>query len=128
MANKKYKNWDIVFQYANDCISGKVIANNYRIKACRRFLNDIESKRYDFNPKDAEFVIQIIENTFCHMQGEDRNGTPLRGTPFYLMPFHKFIIYNLLGFYEKGTEIRRFHECLIFIPRKKPSVLLQYLI
>lgn len=118
MADKKYKNWDIAFQYANDCVGGKIIANNYRIKACQRFLNDIESERYDFNPKDAEFVIRIIENTFCHMQGEDKCGTPLRGTPFCLMPFHKFIIYNLLGFYEKGTEIRRFHECLIFIPRK----------
>lgn len=118
MANKKHKNWDIVFRYANDCVDGKIIANNYRIKACQRFLNDIELKKYDFNPKNAEFVIQIIENTFCHMQGEDKYGTPLRGKPFYLMPFHKFIIYNLLGFYEKGTEIRRFHECLIFIPRK----------
>ena len=34
------------------------------------------------------------------------------------MDFHKFIIYNLLGFYNKGTRIKRFHESLIFIPRK----------
>ena len=114
----KYKNYDVVFSYANDIISGKVIANNYRIKACQRFLDDINNPLYDFNPKDAEFVIRIIENTFCHMQGEDKNGNPLRGTPFLLMPFHKFIIYNLFGFKLKGTEIRRFHECLIFIPRK----------
>ena len=114
----KYKNYDVVFSYANDIVSGKVIANNYRIKACQRFLDDINNPLYDFNPKDAEFVIRIIENTFCHMQGEDKNGNPLRGTPFLLMPFHKFIIYNLFGFKLKGTEIRRFHECLIFIPRK----------
>lgn len=115
---KKYKNWDTAFGYAEDIVNGRVIANKYRIKACQRFLDDYKSDRYDFDPKDAEFVIQIIENTFCHQQGEDKDGNPLRGTPFLLMPFHKFIIYNLLGFKIKGTEIRRFHECLIFIPRK----------
>ena len=118
MAKQDFKNWDVAFGYANDIVSGKVIANKYRIKACQRFLDDVASEKYDFNPKDAELVIRIIENTFCHMQGEDKNGRPLRGTPFLLMPFHKFIIYNLLGFKIKGTEIRRFHECLIFIPRK----------
>lgn len=118
MAKENFKNWDEVFRYAKDIVGGKIIANNYRIKACQRFLDDVAGNKYDFNPKDAEFVIRIIENTFCHMQGEDKNGRPLRGTPFLLMPFHKFIIYNLLGFKIKGTEIRRFHECLIFIPRK----------
>ena len=34
------------------------------------------------------------------------------------MPFHKFIIYNVLGFKEKDTIINRFKEALIFIPRK----------
>lgn len=114
----KYKNWDTVFQYAKDCISGKRVANKYRIKACQRFLDDYESGKYDFDPKDAEFCIRIIENTVCHQQGEDRDGVPLRGRPFLLMDFHKFIIYNILGFHIKGTRIKRFHECLIFIPRK----------
>lgn len=113
-----YKNWDVVFGYAKDCVSGKRVANKYRIKACQRFLDDYDSQRYDFDPKDAEFVIRIIEKTICHQQGEDKNGVPLRGTPFLLLPFHKFTIYNLLGFKIKGTKINRFHECLIFIPRK----------
>ncbi len=52
------------------------------------------------------------------MQGETQDGEPLRGTPFILMPFHKFIIYNLFGIYRKGTKIKKYHEALIFIPRK----------
>ena len=68
--------------------------------------------------KAPEFCIQIIEKTICHQQGEKLDGTPLRGTPFLLEPFHKFIIYNLLGFKLRGTDIVRFHEGLIFIPRK----------
>lgn len=114
----KYLSWDIVFGYAEDIVSGKKVANKYRIKACQRFLDDYASGKYDFDPTDAEFVIQIIEKTFVHMKGEDRDGNPLRGTPFILMDFHKFIIYNLLGFKVKGTLINRFHEALIFIPRK----------
>ena len=65
-----------------------------------------------------DFCIDIIEKTFCHQQGEALDGTPLRGTPFKLEPFQKFIIYNLVGFKIAGTDIVRFHEALIFIPRK----------
>ena len=118
MDKKRFKYWDVAFSYAKDVVSGKIRANKYRIKGCQRFLEDYESGRYDFDPRDAEFVIRIIEKTFCHMQGEDKTGKPLRGTPFLLIDFHIFIIYNLLGFKEKGTGINRFHECLIFIPRK----------
>lgn len=114
----KYENWDTVFNYAEDIINGRKVANKYRKKACERFLDDYSNERYNFDPKDAEFVIKIIEKTFCHQQGEDKYGNPLRGSPFLLMQFHKFIIYNLLGFKIKGTGINRFHECLIFIPRK----------
>ena len=34
------------------------------------------------------------------------------------MDFQRFIIYNLVGFKLKGTDIVRFHEALIFEPRK----------
>lgn len=104
--------------YAQDVVSGKIPANQYRIKGCERFLSDLKNPAYDFQPRDAEFCIGIIEKTLCHQQGERQDGMPLRGTPFYLLPFHKFIIYNLLGFKMAGTKINRFHEALIFIPRK----------
>lgn len=114
----KYKNWDTVMNYAKDVVAGKIPANQYRIKGCERFLSDLKNPAYDFQPRDAEFCIGIIEKTLCHQQGERQDGMPLRGTPFYLLPFHKFIIYNLLGFKMAGTKINRFHEALIFIPRK----------
>lgn len=115
---EKHKNFDIVLAYADGIVSGSILANKYRVKGCQRFLDDLENFNYDFDPQNAEFVIQIIESTFCHQQGERLDGTPLRGTPFLLEPFHKFIIYNLLGFYLKGTGIVRFHEAFIYIPRK----------
>lgn len=118
MAAKKYPSQSVVMQYAKSVVSGKKIACKELIQGCQRFLDDLKNPTWDFHPKDAEFVIQFIENTFCHAQGEKLDGTPLRGTPFLLEPFHKFQIYNLLGFYLKGTKIRRFHEAFIYIPRK----------
>jgi len=114
----KYKNHSTVLEYANSIVDGRKVACKEQIQGCQRFLNDLNNPDYDFNPKDAEFVIGIIEKTFVHMQGEKLDGTPLRGEPFLLEPFHKFQVYNLLGFYHKGTKIRRFKEAFIFIPRK----------
>ncbi|MGF9909400.1 terminase large subunit [Brevibacillus porteri] len=85
---------------------------------CQRFLDDLDNPAYDFNPKDAEFVIGIIEKTFVHQKGEDMEGRPLRGTPFYLQPWQKFVVYNLLGFFHKGTILRRFKEAFIMLARK----------
>lgn len=83
-----------------------------------RFFADLDNPEYWMDSKAPEFCIRIIEKTICHQQGEKLDGTPLRGTPFKLEPFHKFIIYNLVGFKLRGTDVVRFHEALIFIPRK----------
>lgn len=83
-----------------------------------RFFSDLDNSEYWMDSKAPEFCIQIIEKTICHQQGEKLDGTPLRGMPFKLEPFHKFIIYNLVGFKMRGTGVVRFHEALIFIPRK----------
>lgn len=68
--------------------------------------------------KDPEFVIKIIEGVFKHSEGEKLDGTPLANTPFLLEPWQKFIIYNLVGFYHKGTNLRKYKEAFIMIPRK----------
>lgn len=105
-------------EYAKSIVDGRKLANKEQIQGCERFLRDLENPDYEFRPKDAEFVIGIIEKTFVHAQGEMLDGTPLRGKPFLLEPFHKYQVYNLLGFFHKGTEIRRFKEAFIYIPRK----------
>lgn len=118
MKQVKGKNWPAVIEYAESIRSGKKIACEELKQAVERFFNDLESPDYEFDARGPEFCIQIIEKTMCHQQGEKLDGTPLRGTPFLLEPFHKFIIYNLLGFKLAGTDIVRFHEALIYIPRK----------
>jgi len=114
----KHKNYKVVMEYAKSIVEGKKVACKETVQMCERFLRDLENDEYDFNPKDAEFVIQIIEKTFVHDKGERLDGIPLRGEPFLLEPWQKFIVYNLLGFFHKGTKIRRFKEAFIYIPRK----------
>lgn len=107
-----------MLEYAESIRDGRKIACEELRQAVDRFFRDLDNPAYDFDATGPEFCIQIIERTICHQQGEAIDGTPLRGTPFLLEPFHKFIIYNLLGFRMAGTKIVRFHEALIFIPRK----------
>lgn len=107
-----------MLKYAESIRDGKKIACIELKQAVDRFFCDLENPDYYIDSKGPEFCIQIIEKTLCHQQGEKLDGTPLRGTPFLLEPFHKFIVYNLLGFKLASTDVVRFHEALIFIPRK----------
>lgn len=118
MRQSKAKNWKTVLQYAQSIKDGKKVACDELKQAVDRFFKDLENEEYWMDYKAPEFCIQIIEKTICHQQGERLDGIPLRGEPFLLEPFHKFITYNLVGFKLKGTEIVRFHEALIYIPRK----------
>ena len=118
MQASKAKNWPEVLEYAESIRDGRKIACIELRQAVDRFFRDLDNPDYWMDKKAPEFCIQIIEKTLCHQQGEKIDGTPLRGKPFMLEPFHKFIVYNLVGFKLKGTDIVRFHEALIFIPRK----------
>lgn len=111
-------NWKEVLSYAESIRSGKKIACKETKQAVERFFRDLDNPDYCMDRRAPEFVIGIIERTLCHQQGEALDGTPMRGKPFLLQPFHKFIIYNLVGFKMAGTDIVRFHEALIYIPRK----------
>lgn len=100
-------------------MSGAVLANEDRILACKRFLNDLEREDLDFWQEDFDFVIDLIEGCVHHVQGEDRNGVPFKGKPLRLTDWQKFICVNLFGFFWRGTTMRRYTEALIFLPRKQ---------
>ena len=114
----KAKNWPEVLKYAEDIRDGKKIACVELKQAVDRFFRDLDNPDYWMDYKSAEFCIQIIEKTLCHQQGERLDGTPLRGTPFVLEPYQKFILYNLVGLKLAGTNIVKYHEALIYVPRK----------
>lgn len=112
------KNEQLILDYCQDVMSGKRLVNIEQKQGVERYLKNLKNKDYDFRPIEAEKIIGIIEKTFCHRQGEAMDGTPMRGRPFLLEPWQKFIIYDLMSFYHKGTELRKYKESFIFIPRK----------
>lgn len=116
---KTTDNLQEVFAYVDRVITGEKPSCIEEIDACKRFLKDLENPDYELRTKPPEFVIRIIEKTFVHLKGQDMNGHPLRGKPFILQPWQKFIVYNLLGFYHVGTDIRKIHEAFIMVPRKQ---------
>lgn len=113
-----YKNQKIVMEYARSILDGEKLACIEIKQSCQRFVDGLEDGRFDFRPRDPEFAIRIIEETMYFDKGEELDGTPLTGQKFRLQPFEKFHIYNLLGFYWKDTNRRRFTEALIMVPRK----------
>lgn len=116
MAAKSYK--QIAIKYADNVLSGKKIVGKEIILACVRFKQDLKRDDLELRTKEPDLVIGIIEKTMVHKQGEDLEGKPLMNTPLLLQDWQIFIVYNLVGFYYKGTKERRYKEAFIFIPRK----------
>lgn len=114
MKAKSYK--EIAIKYARDAVEGKSIVGKEVVLACQRFLDDME--RFDLHEKEPDFVIGIVEKLMVHKQGESMDGKSLVNKPLLLQPWQIFCVYNLVGFYLKGTDERRFKEAFIFVPRK----------
>lgn len=115
----KSPHFDTAVKYAKKIAAGKVLANKDRVLACQRFLDDLKRKDLDFKQDQFDFVIDLIEGTVHHVRGENQEGYSLKGTPMLLTEWQIFICVNLFGFFKKGTNIRRFNEALIFLPRKQ---------
>ena len=116
MVAKSYK--DVALQYAGAVLKGERKAGKEVVLACARFMKDLQRDDLELRTKDPDLVIGIIERTMVHQQGESLKGEPLLNTPLVLVDWQIFIVYNLVGFYYKGTNERRYKEAFIFIPRK----------
>lgn len=118
MARKAKSHKEVAINYANAVIEHRIIAGAEVIAACMRFLDDLKRDDLEYRDKDPDLAINIIECTMVHSQGERLDGTPLRGEKLILEPFQIFITCNILGFWWKGTQQRRFTEAFIMLGRK----------
>ena len=118
---KTYK--PVALKYARAAAAGDLICGAEVKAAAVRFLADLEREDLTLHTKEPDFVCGIIEKLMVHKQGQALDGTPLPGTPLILQPWQVFIVYNLMGFYFKGTNERRYKEAFIFIPRKSGKTL-----
>lgn len=116
MTRKSYK--AAALSYARAVTSGEKIAGKEIVQSCARFLKDIERDDMELRSREPDLVISIIEKTMVHKQGETLTGESLLGKPLRLEPWQIFLVYNLLGFYYKNSDERRYKEAFIMIPRK----------
>lgn len=118
---KSYKK--TALDYANAVVKGEIIAGKEVIQSCERFLKDLDDPRFELHTKEPDLVIGIIEKVMVHKQGETIDGESLLNKPLILQPWQVFIVYNITGFYYKGTKERRYKEAFIFVPRKSGKTL-----
>ena len=108
---------DKAIKYAEQVVSGDVIACRYVKLSCQRFLNDLKKDwRWNYEVKQAEQVCWFIEHGIKHVKGE------LAGQFLKLEPWQCFILCNIYGWRDKdGT--RRFQYVLLEIARKNGKTL-----
>ena len=123
MAKRAKRFKKVAVAYARAAVAGEIIVGAEVVAAAKRFLADLERPDLTLRTRDADFVCNIVERIMVHKQGQALDGTPLTNTPFILLPWQVFCIYNLLGFYYKGRRERRYKEAFIYIPRKNGKTL-----
>ena len=94
----------VPFQYANDVRNGNIICGKWIKLAVERFFSWIETAEEDgyyLDHKDAMRYIRFFPALLNHTKGK------LAGEVFELQPFQQFTIYNIFGWKDSKTKLRR---------------------
>lgn len=98
-------------EYATQVVNKEITACKYIILACQRYLDWLKRDDIEFRPEKADKVVNFCQK-LKHFTGR------FNGKNFILEPFQKWIIYNIYGFYYKGTEERVIKNVWIELARK----------
>jgi phage terminase large subunit-like protein len=111
-------------KYADDVISGKILACKWAKLACERHRKDIASsitKRfpYRFDPELGEKTCRFFEK-LPHVKGKWAKLDPVtkKRRTLQLEPWQKFIFVSIFGWVRKDSGKRRFRKARIYVPRK----------
>ena len=102
----------IADQYANDVLSGKILACRWVKLACERFLKDKKRSDIYFDEAAAQFAIDFFGTLKLW------KGSEYKGKPFVLGPHYQFIVANIFGWKLADTHLRRFRTAYIEMARK----------
>jgi len=106
-----------LIQYSNDIVNGEIVACKKHIKACERFLRDIDKMQHDetFLYYWDEVEAMKIVSWFGYMK---HSKGVLAGSPIILTTFQKFIVCNIYAWKHNETQYRRFKYAYIQLARK----------
>lgn len=100
------------YRYAEDVSKGKVIVGENIKLAIQRFQKDLLRDDLEFREDVVDSAIDFI-STLKHFTGKSS------GKNFILEDWQAFIVANIVGWYWKGTDTRRFSSSYIEISRKQ---------
>lgn len=100
------------YRYAEDVSKGKVIVGENIKLAIQRFQKDLLRDDLEFREDVVDSAIDFI-STLKHFTGKSS------GKNFILEDWQAFIVANIVGWYWKGTDNRRFSSSYIEISRKQ---------
>lgn len=103
---------NFALEYADKILSGEIFAGEKIKQACERFKRDLERSQNDnfpyyFNEQQANKAIAFMEL----LPSTD-------GSKIEMLLFQKWILSELYGWREKGTENRRYNRAFISMARK----------
>ena len=96
-------------EYAMQVVNGDIPTCIFVKQACERYLSFFG--KYDFKPEKCERVINFISK-LKHYTGKHN------GKNFILLPYQKWIIYSIFGFYHKNSNKRVTNYVYIELARK----------
>lgn len=105
--------------YAERVVSGEETAGKFEIRACERFLRDIERAEQDetwpyrYDQEQADRACAFIEQ-LPHIKGQWAR----QRLKISLEPWQSFIVCNLFGWLRKETGLRRFTTAYLEVARK----------
>ena len=110
------------YQYANDVVTGRILACKWVRLACERHLSDLQRARsndfpYRFDPAKAGRVCRFLEQ-LPHTKGDWALSIDGRDNRIRLEPWQCFIYSSVFGWVHKETGLRRFRIAYICVPRK----------
>lgn len=99
------------YRYAKEVTEGEIVCGESIRLACSRFLNDLNRPELEFREAVVDRAIGFI-STLKHFAGKSS------GKNFILEDWQQFIIANIVGFYWKESNERRFTSSYIEVSRK----------
>ena len=98
-------------EYAHKVVDGSILACEYVILTCKRFLSDLSNPELEFKSQKVETFIKFA-SVLKHIKGE-HGGENVRFEPWQLL-----IVASIFGFYNKDTGRRKYQSSYIEVPRK----------
>lgn len=101
-------------KYADDVVSGKIVAGHLVKLACKKYLSWLDGERDDIEFREDK--AKKVENFINRLKHQTGRG--FYNKPFILQDWQKWVVYNMFGFYYRGTDRRVINNAYIQISRK----------